>query len=281
MTWGRGPCMLVAAKDVYTTCFRFGQMTKISLDFGGAVPLHHQVAEAIRERIRTGDLRPGDRLPSERELCQELGLSRGTVRQALATLIREGLGYTERGKGNFVAAHKIEQALLSFPSLVLALRSGERRAVTRPLGVSTLPATPTVAERLSIDEGSTIIEVRRLRLLDDEPFLLTTSIVPQFRCPQLASDDHEVRTVYELLERKYGIPIVRVKSILETTVLDGLDADLLSVHRTTPAFRLERIACSNDGDPLVYTVHLIRGDRCRFSFELSEQSTIPVSALSG
>lgn len=256
-------------------------MKKIAVDFSSSVPLHHQLTEALREQILSGELRPGDHLPSERELCAELGLSRGTVRQSLSTLITEGMAYTERGKGNFVAAYKIEQALLSFPSMVLDLQKGSHRVVTRPLGVVIVPASPTVAKNLAVDEGSTVIKIRRLRLLDDEPFLLTTSIVPEASCPQLASDDHELRTAYELLERKYGIPIVRVRSTLETTLLDEFEADLLSVQAALPAFRLERIAFTTQDVPLVFTTHIIRGDRCRFSFELSEQASVPSAALAG
>ena len=256
-------------------------MAGIALDFGSTVPLHHQLSEAIRERIRSGELSPGDRLPSERELCNELGLSRGTVRQSLSTLIAEGLVYTRRGKGNFVAAHKIEQALLSFPSLVLNLRRGGHKVVTRPLGIFTVPASAVVARNLQIEEGTSVVKVRRLRLLNGEPFLLTTSVVPEARCPQLASDDHELRTVYELLERKYAIPIVRVRSTLETCLVDEFEADLLSVHPSMPAFRLERVAFSSGDEPVVFTIHIIRGDRCKFSFELSERVVAPEAALAG
>ncbi len=256
-------------------------MDRMALDFGSAVPLHHQLSEALRERIRSGALRPGDRLPSERELFSELGVSRGTVRQSILNLINEGLVYTERGRGNFVAGHKIEQALFSFPSLVLALRQGGHRLATRPLGTSVVPASPSVARSLSVPEGTPAVQVKRLRLLDDEPFLLTTTTVPEARCPQLASDDHELRTVYELLERKYAIPIVRVTSTLETTLLDQFEAELLAVNPATPAFRLERVGFSREGAPAAHTVHIIRGDRCRFSFELTNQTLEPEAAVAG
>lgn len=256
-------------------------MKKIALDFSSNVPLHHQLTESLREQILSGELQPGGHLPSERELCADLGLSRGTVRQSLSTLISEGLAYTERGRGNFVAAHKIEQALLSFPSMVLDLQRGSNKVVTRPLGVMTLPASSTVAKKLGIGEGTSVIKIRRLRMLNEEPFLLTTSIVPESSCPQLASDDHELRTAYELLERKYGIPIIRVKSTLETILLDEFEADLLSVQPAMPAFRLERVAYTTNNVPIVFTIHLIRGDRCRFSFELSEQASVPTATLAG
>ncbi len=254
-------------------------MHKIALDFSGTIPLHHQLTEALREKIMSGELRPGEHLPSERELCTDLGLSRGTVRQSLSSLVTEGLAYTQRGRGNFVASHKIEQALLSFPSMVLDLQRGSHRVATRPLGVEIVPSSAKIARKLSVEEGATVIKIQRLRLLDDEPFLLTTSIVPEPVCPQLASDDHELRTAYELLQQKYGIPILRVKSTLETTLLDSFEADLLSVQSALPAFHLERIAFTTQDVPIVFTTHIIRGDRCRFSFELSEQISVGVPAV--
>lgn len=250
-----------------------------TLDFGGTVPLHHQLAEAIRERIRSGELRPGEPLPSERELCGQIGLSRGTVRQALLSLIYEGLAYTERGKGNFVAPHKIDQTLLSLPSVVMSLRRGGHHVVTKPLGVFTVPASPSIAKRLAISEGATVVKARRLRLINNEPFLISTSVVPESRCPQFAFDESEGQTVYELIERKYGIEVARIKSTLETTVLDEFEADLLAVQHSLPAFRLERIAVSSDGQPVAFTVHIIRGDRCQFSFEVDSNVMAPAGVL--
>ncbi len=255
-------------------------MHRIALDFASTVPLHHQLSAALRDGIRSGELRHGQRLPSERELFTELGVSRGTVRQAIQNLINEGLVYTERGRGNFVSGRKIDQALLSFPSLILSLRQGSHRMATRPLGVSTLEASLAIASSLSIGQGDPVIEVRRLRLLDGEPFLLTSTTVPEAVCPRLSADDHELRTVYELLERKYAIPIRRVTSSLETTLLSQAEADLLDVPASTPAFRMERVAYSANV-PVAHTVHTIRGDRCRFSFELTNQVFEPEAVVAG
>lgn len=254
-------------------------MSDISLDSGSTVPLHHQLAEAIRERIRSGELGPGEALPSERELCDRLGLSRGTVRQALSNVISEGLAHTVRGKGNFVAPHKIEQALLSLPSVVMSLRRGGHQVVTSPLGVLSVPASPSVARTLGIPEGATVLKARRLRLLNNEPFLLSTTMVPESRCPGFTFEGPETLTVYEMIERRYGIGVARVAATLETTVLDTFDAELLSVPHLLPAFRLERVAYSPDGLPVAFTVHIIRGDRCQFSFEVSGQISAPKGIL--
>src|SRR5665647_2612042 len=84
------------------------------LDETSPVPLYYQLQEIIRSRIESGQWQPGQQLPPEAELCEEFSLSRGTVRQALADLVREGLLHRRRGKGSFVATPKISQDLMSF-----------------------------------------------------------------------------------------------------------------------------------------------------------------------
>lgn len=252
----------------------------VDLDYTSSVPLHHQLAEALRELIRSGQLNPGESLPSERELCERLSLSRGTVRQALLSIISEGLAYTQRGKGNFVAANKVDQALISLPSVILSLRRGGHQVVTKPLGFFTVPSSPAVSKSLEIPVGSTVVKARRLRLLDNEPFLLSTTIVPESRCPGFMFEDPETMTLHELIERRYGIRVVRVRSTLETTALDEFEADLLSARHSHPAFRLGRVALSSDAQPIVFAVHLIRGDRCRFSFDIDGEVVAPTGVLS-
>lgn len=252
---------------------------EIALDYSNSVPLHHQLAEALREQIRSGQLSPGEPLPSERELCEQLDLSRGTVRQALLSIISEGLAYTQRGKGNFVAPKKVEQALFSLPSVVLSLRRGGHQVVTKPLGVFTVPSSPSVSKSLAIPVGSTVVRARRLRLLNNEPFLLSTTVIPESRCPGFTFEGPETMTVYELIEHRYGIRVVRVRSTLETTVLDEFEADLLCVQHSLPAFRLRRVALSSDGQPVAFTVHLIRGDRCQFSFDVDGEVLAPQGVL--
>jgi GntR family transcriptional regulator len=252
---------------------------RITLDHSNFEPLHHQLAESLRELIRSGELSPGDPLPSERELCEQLSLSRGTVRQALLNIISEGLAYTQRGKGNFVASGKVEQTLLSLPSVVLSLRRGGHQVVTKPLGVFTGPSSPTVSRSLEIPVGSMVVRARRLRLLNSEPFLLSTTVIPESRCPGFTFEGPEATSLYELIEQCYGIRVVRVRSTLETTALDEFEADLLGAHPSLPAFRLGRVALSSDGQPFAFTVHLIRGDRCQFSFDTEGEVVAPTGVL--
>ena len=91
------------------------------LDERSPVPLYYQLQEIIRTRIEGGQWGPGQQLPPEADLCKEFNLSRGTVRQALADLVREGMLHRRRGKGSFVAAPKIQQdiqTLLGFSDYV-------------------------------------------------------------------------------------------------------------------------------------------------------------------
>src|ERR1700681_3065055 len=78
----------------------------------GPLPRYYQLKEIMREKIRLGEWKPGDLIPSERELGEQYGISRMTARQAITELVNEGLFYREQGKGTFVSRHKITQQLI-------------------------------------------------------------------------------------------------------------------------------------------------------------------------
>src|SRR5262245_57667102 len=137
-----------------------------------AAPLHRQVADGLRRRIATGALAVGDSLPSEAQLCAAYGVSRGTVRQALATLRAEGAIGGGQGKPPVVRARPIAQpfeTLLSFSAWALALG---RTPGQRTVEIARRAASPEAADGLGLDEGEFVVQVLRLRLLDGIPAMI-------------------------------------------------------------------------------------------------------------
>jgi DNA-binding GntR family transcriptional regulator len=134
-------------------------------------PLYHRVYRQIAEEIESGGLSPGDRLPSERWLCDELGVSRATVRRALEELVADGLVET-RGRGSFVAG----EALAEPPNVLMSLselgRSRGLKASARVLARQVRPATIDEAEAFQIAPGAELVELHRLRMLDGMPISL-------------------------------------------------------------------------------------------------------------
>src|SRR5215472_7045288 len=117
------------------------------------VPRYHQLKEILREKIRAGEWKPGDIIPSERELSENYGISRMTARQAITDLVNEGVFYREQGKGTFVTKRKITQQLMRLTGFTEDISARGQRPGTKVLSAHMLPADETTAERLRISPG--------------------------------------------------------------------------------------------------------------------------------
>jgi len=239
------------------------------LDERSPVPLYYQLQEIIRSRIESGQWGPGQQLPPEAELCAEFNLSRGTVRQALADLVREGMLYRRRGKGSFVAAPKIPHDLMKvatgFSEYAAQMIGSELGS--KLIEVSVVPATRSMANKFSIREGDDLIEVRKVKLANDQPYFLATSYVPRSLCPGLELADHS-GSLFRLLQQRYGIRVSRIDGWFEPILANEYEATLLQVPKGSPAMLYERIRYTADGRAVMLSKHVIRGDMCRITFQI-------------
>lgn len=235
---------------------------------GGPVPLYYQLTEHLRERIAAGEWRPGDQIPTIRELCQQYSVSRMTVIQALNLLAREGLLVRRQGKGVFVAEPKVEHGpvrLLSFTEETL--RRGHT-PTSRVLLLERRPAEPDIAARLDLPPGETVVVLRRLRLADGEPMGVQTAFLPDRLCPGLADLTEPISSLYRLLQERYGLIPTRAVETYEPVRLDAATAALLGVPRGAPAFSVERLTRDQYNRPIEYVVSMLRGDRYKVVLEL-------------
>ncbi len=121
---------------------------------GADLPLHTQLKNHICAQIRAGVLKPDDMLPGERQLAQDLDLSRTTVRQALSELVAEGVLYRRHGKGTYVAPNRLEQNLTWLKGFAEELREQNMNPAVRILAARLEPAPAEVAARLNLSEDT-------------------------------------------------------------------------------------------------------------------------------
>ena len=141
----------------------------ISIDRESPVPLYYQLKQLIAKQITEGEWLPGDMLPTEEQLQEQYGLSRTTVRQALKELEIEGLISRYRGRGTFVARPKISHSPDPHFNLTAYLTEQGMRPGWRIISAKWVSATAEVAERLALETGTLVYQLRRLRLANDEP----------------------------------------------------------------------------------------------------------------
>jgi len=140
--------------------------------------------------------------------------------------------------------------------------------VTRVLKQGLVPANRKVAAYLAIEEGTEVIEIERLRFVQDEPIQLTTTYLPYRVCPELLHHDLTNRSLYAFLERQCGIMIARGHRSIEAVPANDYEARLLQVKKGAPLIMLNSVSFLSDGTPVEYYHALHRGDRTRFEVEL-------------
>lgn len=251
-----------------------------AVDRSTPVPLHHQVAEALRALIDAGRYRPGDLLPPETALAAELGLSRATVRQGIAALVLDGLLKRRRGVGTTVARPNLEQpldALYTFAGAAAETGHDLRNVV---LARRLAPATDQTAEKLRLrSRHDLVLEVERLRVLDDVPFVLERSSLPADRCAALRDADL-TRPLYDLLEEQCGIIVTSAREQIRPVTLGAAEAVRLAQPRGAPAFQVDRVGLAGD-QPVEWRRSLICGDRMLYSVELTRRAQPPAVAPRG
>jgi GntR family transcriptional regulator len=241
----------------------------------GSGPAHAQIEERVAEAVESGELQPGDRLPPERELAGGLGVSRATLRQALASLERRGILTRARGRrgGTFVAQPKIERDMVELAGLTEQLRRQGREAGARLLSARSGPAGRRTAEALGLHPGADVFEIRRLRLSDGEPLALERSLFPADRFPGLLEAPLD-GSLYELLADRYGERPVRSVEGLEPVLADPDEGEALHVPAGSPLLLVERTAFDAEGVPVEYARDLFRGDRTRVVLESGTRARV-------
>jgi GntR family transcriptional regulator len=235
------------------------------------VTAHAQIEDWLADAIAAGQLRPGDRLPTEHDLAAWLGVSRMTLRHALGELAQRGLVTKAVGRngGTFVAEAKFEQDLTTLAGFSEQLRRHGQVAGATVLAAAQIPASPAAAAALGLAEGDPVHEVRRIRLADGRPMVIEHSLFPAGLFPDLL-DCRLDGSLYELLEERYGLRPHRAREMLEPVVAGVREAEALEVDEGAPLMLVERTAYSRDGQPLEFARDLFRGDRTRVVVWTSE-----------
>ena len=230
----------------------------------GPIPLHHQVYLELRAALDAGQWRPGDRLPTERELAESFGCSLITVRRALDELRRERRIERTPGRGTFVAAPPLERDLTALTSFTNEMRERGLDPETRLVSAATEPASPAVAAALAIAPGAETFVIERLRSVGGRPLLLEQVHLPTSRFPDLSGADLERGSLYELLARAYGAQPIRGTETIEPILPSTREAGLLDQSPRRPALLIELVAYASDDAPVEYCRAIVRGDRARY-----------------
>lgn len=232
-----------------------------------SAPLYLRLKLLVQDAISHGDLKPGDSVPSERDVAELLDISRVTVRKAFTDLVEDGVLLQRRGSGTYVRERsgRIEQPLSRLTSFSEDMKLRGLKTNADWLDRSSGLPTPEEALKLSISPSEHVCRFHRLRRADGEPLAIELAVVPHrfLDDPMTVAD-----SLYDAL-RARGFHPVRALQRLHATTLNAREAEWLDQPDGSPALFIERISFLPDGHIVEYTRSHYRGDSYDFVAELT------------
>lgn len=237
----------------------------LRLDRASRVPLYFQLSQQLEAAIRDGRLQPGDRIETETELAERLGLGRPTVRQAVQELVSKGLLVRRRGVGTQVVDAAFHRPM-ELTSLFDDLAAAGHRPTTSVLDLRAVPADATVSAALRVPPGASVEYLERLRSQRGEPLAVMRNWVPQ---GVLALDrgDLEAGGLYDLYRRS-GIHIRIANQSIGARAATRSDARLLRIATGAPLLTMTRTSFDESGRAIEYAQHCYRADAHSFDTTL-------------
>jgi GntR family transcriptional regulator len=244
------------------------------------VPLYYQLKVALMTAIEAGEWRSGQQLPNEGKLAESFGVSKVTVRQALRDLADFGYVRREQGRGTFVSRPKLHHGPRELTSFSEEMRRHHLTASSRILERIEIGASERVADALQIRPGEQVFVLRRLRLADAEPMGIQTAHIPLSLVPGLVEADLENASLYEVLQKRYGLQPSGARETYSAVPADPMPSELLRIVPSSPVLAVERITYLGTGKPFEFVQSLMRGDRYSIILEL-EANRFPQAVRRG
>ncbi len=229
-------------------------------------PLSKSVASALRQRLQH-EFAGGGRLPSEPEIASEYGVSRGTVRDALAVLEREGAIFRRQGSGTYANQYALRiqahvETAYEFTELIS--QAGHTPAI-QPIAVEHKPLPEDVAGRMGRDVGSDALFVRKLFLADGQPAIYCVDVLPADLIRQPYEQAELDAPIFDFLRQRCGEMISHTLAEIVPQIADDSLAALLAVPAGTALLRFDEVAFSRFNKPVLFYWAYYRDEYVRFS----------------
>ncbi|CAN5738308.1 GntR family transcriptional regulator [soil metagenome] len=236
-------------------------------------PLYLQVEARLRQGIAIGTWPVDQALPPERQLADDLGVSRRTVRKAMERLEEEGAVVRKRGSGTYAASlspkqdtfSRFQQPLRALTSFTEDMHARGFSATSNWLSREVTAATPDEALALGLSPTARVARLKRIRCADDEPVCSELTVLPA----DLVPDPEKVeQSLYTYLDATYTRP-VRALQHFRALSMPATEAKLLRVTPAEPALFMRRVSYHANGNPMEFTRSYYRADRYDFVVEVS------------
>ncbi|MGC1482238.1 MAG: GntR family transcriptional regulator [Candidatus Acidiferrum sp.] len=247
------------------------EVDSLNLDRQSVVPLYFQIQQQLLQHIRSGRFKPGKPLPSEEIISRRLRVSRMTARQALKSLCSQGVAYSQRGKGTFVAETKLEKNFRQVLSFTEEMEARGSRPHSKVTSFDVVSAGGATAEALRLSPGEKVIRLQRVRMADSLPMGVESTCLPLRLCPDLLEKFDPGTSLYRTLAEVYEIHIVQADEVVEAGLASSEEARLLQISKGSPVFLFTRTAYVESRQAVEYVKSTFRGDRYKITNQLRRQ----------
>jgi len=233
------------------------------IDKTSFTPVYYQLVKILEKEILNG-MMPGDALPTEHEISVHFGISRMTVRRAIAQLVQAGMVYAEKGRGTFVAKPQLDNLIFELDGFYAETQQKDMNPNSKLLEVRIVKADENIFKKSSIPIGTRCLYFRVVRKVGSEPLIYETKhIVYSKKKPLLEAE--LLNSTWSNLVANNGNPPVRSQKTLQVKLLNDHEAKALQVSPITPAFSVEQVFYDIDNNPLGWGISLYRGDRYKIT----------------
>ena len=232
------------------------------------IPKYYRVEKCLRDRIRSGELKPGDPVPPESQLVQQFNISRMTVRQALSRLVFEGLIDRQRGRGSFVAEARFQHTHL-FPSFEEEMQARGATTSHKLIEKRVEPAEGKAAESLGLAEGTPVVVIERQRFVDGQVVGYEIRYFPRWIGDALTTEELEGQPLVPAMKRILGRVHTHLRLRITASVARVKEAKILETKAGVPILIRENIWYVEPEGPIQYGKSLYRGDRYQMDLDLT------------
>ena len=233
------------------------------------MPKYQEIANILRTRIKNKTYPPDSLLPNQTDLVEEFGVSRMTVKKAIGILAMEGLVYSQRGAGTKILNHpflkKDTTALTVYEGLSTEMGKAGRKLVSQVIDFQVEFPDQTIQEKLMLTEEQPIYSIVRLRILEDQPFILEYTYMPVHLVPNLTRG-HLESSIYRYVKEELGVPFAGAYRTIAADKSAAYDQQYLDCKVDDPVLEIEQIVYQKNGSPIEFSRSRNRYDVRAYSY---------------
>ena len=231
------------------------------------IPRYFQIFQDIYNKIEEGVYDNGDKLPSETELCDYYKVSRGTVREAIKSLMLQGLVVSERGRGTFITTNKIEQDVNQLMGFTEVMKKNGKTASGRIIEISIKKPNSVVKKVMKLKDDEMVVRIIRLRYGNEKPMIIERSYFAYEIFKPIYDFDLEQESIYDLLYKHTSYRLGNAVQDIEAVLASPKESELLMVDIGAPLLMMTRLILLKDGTPFEYTKDFYRADKLKFTIQ--------------